>query len=207
MKLFGTAVVLAGGKSSRMGFDKSFIEVKGKPLIKILIEELNKEFHEIIVVTNSPEEYRQLDVLITPDILKGVGPLGGIHAGLKASSSRYIFLMACDMPMLSLEYARYMIQVAAEKLPDAVISCNGEWIEPFHALYSVDIADDIEKNVKMGRYKIYDVLKKKNVLRISESDVRRYSPGLEIFRNLNDMGDLIEFYRYAEIEGEGYDIL
>ena len=83
-------------------------------------------------------------------------------------------------------------------MPDAVISQKGDWIEPFHALYSKDLAVDIKRNVENGIYKIHDVLKTKNVIRISEGKVREFSPDLDIFTNLFDMADLERFFSRLE---------
>ena len=180
MKLFGTAIILAGGKSTRMGFDKALMKIRGKPIVEIIIQQLRAVFEDIIVVTNKSEEFTGLDVIVTEDILKGSGPLGGIHAGLMLSKSKYAFLAACDMP---------------------VISEKGDWIEPFHALYNKDLAYDIKTNVQSGKYKIFDVIREKYIVKISEKKVREYSPGLDIFINLNHIKDLEEFKTSMEAGG------
>lgn len=184
-----------------MGFDKALLNICGRPVVQMIMSQLRKTFDDIVVVTNSPEGFTGLDARITGDILKNSGPLGGIHAGLTVSKSKYAFLTACDMPVISTEYAKYMVEIARKEMPDAVISQKGGWIEPFHALYSKDLAGDIERNVKKGMYKIFDVLKTKKVVRISESKVREFSPDLGIFTNLNDMADLEEFISRLETGG------
>ncbi|NLX87184.1 MAG: molybdenum cofactor guanylyltransferase [Clostridiales bacterium] len=193
MNLFGTAIILAGGKSKRMGFDKSQMEICGEPIVGLIIKQLRKAFDDIIIVTNNPDAFSGLDARITEDLLKGYGPLGGIHAGLRLSKSRYAFLTACDMPIISPDYARFMIEIAEKELPHAVISEKGDWIEPFHALYCKDLADDIKASVEKGMYRIFDVLENKNIIKISEDKVREYSPDLSIFTNLNHVKDLEEF--------------
>ena len=108
MKKFGTAIILAGGKSSRMGFDKQLLKIDERRLMDSLIQKLHKEFEEIIIVTNRPDLYIGLSHIITSDILKEKGPLGGVHAGLKLSSSQYAFIVACDMPNINMEYVNFM---------------------------------------------------------------------------------------------------
>jgi molybdopterin-guanine dinucleotide biosynthesis protein A len=201
MEHFGTAIILAGGKSKRMGFDKAQMEICGEPIVGLIIKQLRKVFDDIIVVTNSPDSFKSLDARITQDKLKGFGPLGGIHAGLTLSKSEYAFVTACDMPIISTEYAKYMMGIAKEKLPHAVISEKGDWIEPFHALYSKSLVDDIETNVGKGMYKIFDVLKTKNVIKVSEDKVREFSPDLGVFTNLNNIKDLEEFLSWVEAGG------
>ncbi len=207
MKLFGTAIILAGGKSSRMGFDKALMEIAGKSMVEIIIKQLRKVFEDIIVVTNNPHAFTGLNARITEDILKNSGPLGGIHAGLIQSDSKYAFLTACDMPIISPEYALHMKETAGKHLPHAVISEKGNWIEPFHALYSIDLANDIQENVENRVYKIFDVLKNKRIIKISESKIREYSPDLGIFTNLNNLRDLEEFYSFIEAGGMNHVLL
>jgi len=207
LKLFGSAVVLAGGKSSRMGFNKAFIKIGDKSIIEIIINQLAPVFDDIIIVTNEPDSYRNLNARVITDVLKDAGPLGGIHAGLKMAQSKYVFVMACDMPFISVEYIDYIKKIAARFLPDAVISRKGDWVEPFHAIYSRDIINDIETNINKNLYKIFDVLKNKYLIKIAEEKVRGYSPDLEIFFNLNDREDLEKFYRFTESVGEQDEIL
>jgi molybdopterin-guanine dinucleotide biosynthesis protein A len=196
MRLFGTAVVLAGGKSSRMGFDKAFLEIGGKTIIESIVEKLGKAFNDIVVVTNTPHKYEGLGARIVSDILKDSGPLGGIHSGLRVAKSRYAFIVACDMPMISLKYAGYMMDIVAKQLPDAVITCKGDWFEPFHSFYSTGLMPAIEDCVKSGAYKILDALEERNVVRVNEEKAREYSPDLRMFFNINNLEDLEWFLNY-----------
>ncbi len=201
MGLFGTAIILAGGKSSRMGFDKARIEICGKPIVALIIDQLREIFEDVIVVTNNPKGFSGLDARITGDILKGAGPLGGIHAGLTLAKSEYSFLTACDMPVISTGYAKYMMDIASKDMPHAVITEKGDWVEPFHALYKKSLIDDIENNIRMGRFKIFDVLRDKKMVRISEDKARGYSLNLSIFTNLNDSRDLEDFMKQMKARG------
>ena len=88
-KKFGTAIILAGGKSSRMGFDKQFLQIDDRRIMDDVIHNLEQEFDEIIIVTNKPEEYSNYKHKIVKDIIVGKGPLSGIHVGLKESSSNH----------------------------------------------------------------------------------------------------------------------
>ena len=108
MKKFGTVIILAGGKSSRMGFDKQFLKIEQRSLMDSMIHKLSKEFDEIIIVTNKPDHYIGLGHKITKDIIEDMGPLSGIHAGLTICSSQYALIVACDMPNINMEYIRYM---------------------------------------------------------------------------------------------------
>jgi molybdopterin-guanine dinucleotide biosynthesis protein A len=83
-----TGIILAGGEASRMGgtFDKAFLKIDKKPIINLQVGTFKNIFKETIIVTNSPHRYKNLkDVMLVPDIILGLGPLGGIYSGLLAS--------------------------------------------------------------------------------------------------------------------------
>lgn len=190
MKKFGTAIILAGGKSTRMGFDKQFLELNKKRLIDIIINKLKEEFEEIIIVTNKPEEYRKYTQKILSDKIKDVGPLGGIYTGLKESTFKYAFVIACDMPNISPDYIKYMKNIIEKQSVDLCITKNGDNIEPFHSFYSKAIVEDIKEYLLSGRRNIKGLAKELNTLYIEEKWARKYSPDLIIFENLNTQKDL-----------------
>ncbi|HOM43322.1 MAG TPA: molybdenum cofactor guanylyltransferase, partial [Bacillota bacterium] len=141
-----TAIILAGGKSSRMGFDKQFLKLRDKYVIEIIAEKLEKVFSEIIIVTGRPEEYAKYGFKLVEDEVRNFGPLAGIHVGLKNSGSIYNYVVACDMPFINLKYIRYMMQLIEESdgCVDGVITKLGDWIEPFNAFYSQNLIGRIE---------------------------------------------------------------
>jgi len=193
MKKFGTAIILAGGKSSRMGFDKQFLKINERRLMDSLTLKLREEFDEIIIVTNKPQYYIGLGHKITSDIIENVGPLGGIHAGLILSSSQYAFVVACDMPNINLEYIRFMKSTIADKNIDGCVTKFGEWIEPFSSFYSRSMVKDIESHLKFNNRSINSLLKKLNIHYIEESTAREFSPNWDMFLNLNTREDLDKY--------------
>ncbi|OLS03740.1 molybdenum cofactor guanylyltransferase [Tissierella creatinophila] len=197
MKLFGTCIILAGGKSSRMGFDKQFLKVDKRRLMYSIIQKLEDEFDEIIIVTNKPQHYIGLSQKITMDILKEKGPLGGIHAGLKLAKSQYSFVIACDMPNINLEYMRYM------RLNTSAMGCTtrfGNWIEPFGSFYSKEIVPDIESYLKTEKRSINHLLMDLDINYIEEKKAREFSPNWDMFLNLNTQDDLENFLNNTQRE-------
>lgn len=195
MKDFGTCIILAGGKSSRMGFDKQFLKVDKRRLMYSIIERLEDEFDQIIIVTNKPEHYIGLSHVITKDILKEKGPLGGMHAGLKKADSKYSFVIACDMPNINLDYMRYMRNRTSK------MGCTtrfGDWIEPFCSFYSKEIVGDIEEYLKTGKRSINHLLMNLQVNYIEEGKAREFSPNWDMFLNLNTQRDLNQFLKLEE---------
>lgn len=192
MSLANTAVILAGGKSSRMGFDKQLIKVKDICITEHLIERLNTMFKDIIVVTNKPNLYRDKNIVIAEDVYKGYGPIGGIHAGLSKSQSMYNYFIACDMPNINKRYIEYMKKRIEEDSfkNDAIVTKKADWIEPFNAFYSKKLIPAIEDNINKGRVGIMELLEISNVLYIDEAIARSFNPDWSMFTNLNTREDL-----------------
>lgn len=186
---FGTVIINAGGQNSRMGFDKAFIDINGKPLIQCVIDNCRQEFEEIIIVTNSRDKYSNFkDVIIVQDQYKGIGPIGGLHAGLNAAQSEYVFLTACDMPFINFGLIKHMRNVV--KGHDAALVDTNAGIEPFHAFYNKSLIPRIEENVKMGRFSFYKLVKEADTKFIEEWIARKYSSNLDMFTNLNTPEEL-----------------
>ncbi|MCF6466087.1 molybdenum cofactor guanylyltransferase [Clostridium sp. Cult2] len=195
MKKFGTAVILAGGKSTRMGFDKQFLRINERRLIDNLRRKLSKLFDEIIVVTNKSEYYLGFTDKITKDIIVGKGPLSGIHAGLSVASSQYVYFVACDMPNINLDYIEYMKGELKNLEVKACITKYGEWIEPFNAFYSKDMIKDIEEHLLSNKKSVNSLLYKLTVYYIEEERAREFSSNWDMFLNLNTKDELNDFLK------------
>lgn len=193
MLKFGTAVILAGGKSTRMGFDKQLLKINERRLIDSLRKKLKGEFDEIIVVTNKSEYYIGLTDRITKDIIPDKGPLSGIHAGLMEASSKYVYFVACDMPNINLDYIRYMKKKLEKVDVKACITKFGEWIEPFNAFYSKDMIKDIEEHLLKDRRSVSSLIEKLSVCYIEEEEARKFSPNWDMFLNLNTKEELKDY--------------
>jgi molybdopterin-guanine dinucleotide biosynthesis protein A len=190
--LTGTAVILAGGNSSRMGFDKQCIKLNDRLLIEHQIQVLQNIFKEIIIVTNKPELYKDYNCILAVDQLKDYGPLGGIHAGLLKAQSQFSYFVACDMPNINQDYILYLLKVinASDFSAQAVITRFGNWLEPFNAFYSKDLIPVIKKAYQEKNRKISSMLEKAEVHYIEEAEARKYSPDWSMFININTQKDL-----------------
>lgn len=192
MKQFGSAIILAGGQSSRMGFDKQFLEIENRRLIISQARMLSTRFDDIIVVTNKPEQYLGLGLRITTDQLSSQGPLSGIHAGLLRAQSRYALVMACDMPLVNLEYIEYLQSLCAG---DGITTRFQDWVEPFCSFYSKDIVESIAQYLGEGRRSIKNLMDRLDFAYVEEQVARTFSPRWEMFHNLNTKEDLAEYLR------------
>jgi molybdopterin-guanine dinucleotide biosynthesis protein A len=149
-----SAVVLAGGRNSRMGgLDKGRIPFRGVPLALRAVRLLAGIFEEVVLVTNSAEGYPGLPagVLLTGDLFPGRGPLAGIHAGLARSSRQAAFCVACDMPFLSAGLIRRMAGRFRELDCDLLLPRVGAEVEPLHALYHRRLLAAMERLLSDGQ--------------------------------------------------------
>ena len=183
--------ILAGGKSIRMGGqEKGFIRVGGIPLIRRTIDLLEKLFEEIILITNVPEDFKDYSnrIIITSDIVKDVGPLGGIHSGLCRTSKEAVFFVACDMPFLKCELIQREIGYFKRMQCDALVPRMGELIEPIHAVYKKSLSKNLHNFLETGsNYSIRNFLDRINVRYFELEDNQS---NREIFVNLNTHRDL-----------------
>ena len=190
------AVILAGGKSKRMKFDKQELEINGERLIGRTIQILSDIFDKITVVTNRPELYEDYKVDVISDIYPGFGPISGIHTALHNATDDLIFVMACDMPYINLEFIKYLDK--EYKGEDGVITLKGDHIEPLNAIYNKSLLGKIEENIKRGKYRISDLVSESNFKLIGEEQAKEFDPELKMFKNLNTPEDLEELLNHLK---------
>ncbi|MFC1589969.1 molybdenum cofactor guanylyltransferase [Candidatus Omnitrophota bacterium] len=142
------AAILAGGENSRMGARcKAFIRVNGAYIIDRMISVLDNIFEEILIVVKDEAGFMRYknSCIVTTDIIKGRGPLGGLHAALTCTSKDGVFLSACDMPYLHNGAIRRLADAFGSGGYDCVCPETGRGIEPLHAVYSVRMLPGIER--------------------------------------------------------------
>ncbi|MFH1783414.1 MAG: molybdenum cofactor guanylyltransferase [bacterium] len=178
-----TGIILAGGKSRRMGTDKSFVLWNGKPAIEILIDKMASLFSELIIVTNRPHLYKKYEIKTVKDVLPDRGPLGGIYSGLLLSKRMYGFVVACDMPFLNLDSVRY-IAGKREGYDAVVAEFNGRF-EPLCAVYSKNCIKSIENRFSANNLRVVDFLRDIKLRIIEEKEFREVDSGRACFVNIN----------------------
>jgi molybdopterin-guanine dinucleotide biosynthesis protein A len=152
-----TCIILAGGRSRRMGEDKSLLPVEGKPMIRHVLDQVRPHFDEIIVSSNTPGVHSFSGVKTVPDQEKGKGPLMGLYAALQASSHDTNFVMACDMPNVDIALMREMLRQANHY--DAIIPRSPQgFLEPLFAVYNRSMLPIIEEQLAQGIYGVRDVV-------------------------------------------------
>jgi len=188
-----TAIVLAGGKSSRLGIDKAFLRFNNRYLIEIVICKLVDFFDQIIVVANDNiEKYNEIinnpKIIIKDDLIKGKGPLGGIHTGLKTAKSEYCFVLACDMPFVNADLIRHMLGFNGF---DAVVPMVDNFIEPLCAVYSKNNLELIKEQIERDDLKLLNFINRiKKIRYIEKVEIEKFDKERLCFFNVNDKDDL-----------------
>ena len=141
-----TAIILSGGKSTRMGTNKSFLKIGDKTIIERLRDLLQSIFKDVILITNEPDDYQFLGLPIYEDVYRHRGPLAGIHSGLKHSKTNINFIISCDLPFMTKEMINYLIEYKTDKLI-TVAKADG-FIQQLAGKYSKECLSPAEKILK-----------------------------------------------------------
>ena len=185
-------IVLAGGKSSRLGRDK-FVEIIGsKSLLQWVVSCLSFFNCNIILVTAKGQSLPQFNdypkLKVVADIYPGKGSLGGIYTGLAVSESFHNLVVAGDMPFLNRALLTYMVQLSADF--NVVIPRVGNLVEPLHAVYSKDCLASIEYLFKQDNLKIIDLFPTVRVRYVEAEEINKFDPEHLSFFNINTEKDL-----------------
>jgi len=181
-------VVLAGGKSSRMGRDKASLRWDDSDLLHTVLDRLAAVCPELIVVSNVPRALKRRGVLVVSDSYPGCGPLAGIHAGLLAMGAEYGFFAACDMPFLSSAAIARIVDAAAGW--DAAVPYIDGYYHPLHAVYHKRCLPHIEQILAAGDYRVLSFYPQVRLRRISVDELRPADPDLRTLCNINTPEEL-----------------
>jgi molybdopterin-guanine dinucleotide biosynthesis protein A len=185
-------IVLAGGKSRRLGHNKLQEDIGGKSLIVRVIDTLVMLGGDIIVVTGAiPDANWGLDpkkVKMVVDILPDAGALGGIYTGLLASETFDNLVIAGDMPFLNTALLRYLIDIVGGF--DAVVPRLEGYIEPLHAVYTRRCLPHIKEGIQNGQRDIRSFFPFIRVRYVEGDEIDRYDPRHLSFFNINNEWDL-----------------
>lgn len=186
-KMEVTGIILAGGKSSRMGTDKGLQELCGKSLISYSIQVLS-ELCSTIIISTSSDAYQSFGYQTVADEIPGIGPMGGIYSALKQSKTEKNLVLSCDLPFVSKELLSYILK-NSEGYQVAVPWQGNQHYEPLCGFYNLSVLDQMQVFIQNGNYKLPDLFEKISINRLvinNKSDF--YSENL--FLNVNSKHDL-----------------
>ncbi len=178
-----TVAILAGGHSSRMGTDKSFVPLLGKTMIEHVLERVSAVSSQIILITNKPDDYASLGPPMFTDIVPEKGSLGGLYSAVTCSTTPYTLCVACDMPFLNPALLNHLI--ALREGYDVIVPRINGFPEALHALYSKNCLEPMRERIEQNRLKAIGFYGNVRVRFVEESEVRPIDPDLRSFINVN----------------------
>ncbi|MCA0454853.1 MAG: molybdenum cofactor guanylyltransferase [Chloroflexi bacterium] len=189
-----TVAILAGGLSRRMGTNKSFVLLAGKPLIEHVIERVSALRLPVLLITNTPEQYAQFELPMYGDVYPQRGSMGGLYTALHYSLTDYTLCVACDMPFLSLDLLRYMLDLRSGV--DSVVPYIAGNYESLHAIYHRTCLPVIREQLVRGRLRIHDIYIHLQVRLVTELEIERIDPDQRSFANLNTPDDVAHIQKW-----------
>lgn len=182
-----TGAILAGGKSTRMGTDKTLLRIDQQTLLERSVEKMQSIFAEVIIVGCDPAKHRIPGVRTLSDDAIGCGPLGGIQTALRHASFDTVLVVACDLPFWDAELARYLIE-SCDQHDGAVPIVNG-FFEPLLAAYHRTCLTAIQDRLDCGEFKVTGFFQNVRIRGITATELERFCDLQWAFRNLNTMAD------------------
>src|SRR5258708_31138321 len=179
-----TAFILAGGKSTRMGTDKAFLEYQGRTLLARVLDLASSVASEVRIV-GSREKFGDFAPVVE-DVFRDCGPLGGIHAALLTSATELNVILAVDTPRISTIFLKYLIR-QARAAPDAAVvvpRAGGGW-QPLCAVYRPEFAEAAENALRAGWNRIDPLFGAVRTRVVEESELKAAHFPIGIFCNLN----------------------
>jgi molybdopterin-guanine dinucleotide biosynthesis protein A len=182
-----TAVVLTGGKSSRMGRPKALLPFDGEPLIVHIVRHLKRVFAETVVVAAPEQELPLLPVALVRDQVAYQGPVSGIYRGLKAATKEVCFVTSCDAPFLDLALISHLLSEISDC--DVVVPFWQERFQPLHAVYRRSVAPLLHEQLERGELRPIFLYDKVRTRKVHEDEIRTFDPEGMSFLNMNSPAD------------------
>jgi molybdopterin-guanine dinucleotide biosynthesis protein A len=187
--------IQAGGQSTRMGHDKALLDFLGQPLIQRVVQRVTFLADEIFVTSNHPDRYAFLKIPIFPDIIPGVGALGGIYTALKSAIYPVVGVIACDLPFVSPDLLSTCQGILLDTGVDAVIPRTAHGLEPLHAVYRRDTCLPlIRAAINAGNRRVISWHADAKIHTIPTEEILKFDPHGIAFWNVNTPAE----FRQAE---------
>jgi molybdopterin-guanine dinucleotide biosynthesis protein A len=183
-----TGILLAGGKSSRLGFDKGFLQYEGQTLTERALKVLGLFCNKLIISSNKPE-YEKFGVERVADILEQNGPMMGIYSSLMASPNKHNLVLPVDNVFVEASYYEYLISKLDKNLA-ALPFIDSQYFEPLIGYYNKNIVHDMKKMIYQNNLKLPDLLEGIDVLKLPvQVDFQGYNE--KYFKSINYTEDLV----------------
>ena len=182
-----TGIILAGGKSSRMGVDKGLVLLNGKPMIQYVIEALKEVVSNIIIISNNAS-YNKFGVPVYSDIIKNKGPVGGIYTGLCHSTTELNFCISCDVPMISSDFIFWLLNKSGNA--SITLPMCKDKVHQMIGVYSKQVLSYFKESAEKEHLKLSQVNKD---MACEIIDIEKEYANFDelIFSNINTKNELI----------------
>ena len=170
-----TAIVLAGGSSSRMGCHKALLQLDGMPIIELVTRKLETAFGEIIICSNRTEQFASLGYRVVADAFPSA--LGGLYSGLNAAVHEWVFAVGCDMPFVDMDLVRSIARHLPG--PDVAVPQTPEGLEPLHAFYSKRCLEPMRRRLVAGERRMASFFDDVMTLRLTERELADLAVGVQ----------------------------
>jgi len=187
-----TGLIIAGGRSRRLGVDKRFLEIGGRTCLQRVLDAYQGLFDDILIAADAVEPFQSLGVRVVVDLIPGRATLGGLYTGLHYAAGARVFAAAADMPWIS--PAAIQVVLAHAERGDIVVPVVGGKLQSLHAVYSKACLPVLQSLVASDRLKVQDLCEHPTltVHRIPEAAFMTVDPALRSFFNINTPDDLAQ---------------
>ncbi len=180
-------ILLAGGESRRMGQNKALLPWRGVPLIQHIVERLREIGDDLLMVTNTPQEYAFLGLPMVPDVIPHGGSLVGLYSGLEAIRHPWGLAAPCDAPFVDVDLVRYMLSLREGH--QAVVPVIGGRHEPLHALYHKSCLPAMRGQIDADHKRVTSFYSEVRIRFLREEEIDRFDPEHLSFLNANTPED------------------
>ena len=200
-----SCVILAGGKSRRMGMDKRFLKVGGQAMLARTIAVCEGLFEDLMIVTAVPESSIETKHKVVHDIVPDSATLGGIYTGLSYANFHYGFVVACDMPWVQPDLVKFLVERVHEPHGtdyDVIIPKLQSGLQPTHAVYSKRCLPFLKEMLDRRDLKVQGLCDRDNVSvrYVSTDEIQQFDPYGRAFSNVNTLEDLKDVRRDADVD-------
>jgi molybdopterin-guanine dinucleotide biosynthesis protein A len=191
-RVTNTVIILAGGKSTRFRQDKTLLRLDGAGLlIESIVDQCRGVFDEILIMSNQKNKFGIEGTTEVMDMFPGLGPIGGIHGGLRFMKGDRALAAACDMPFFDIVLAKKLL--ALSEGYEAVVPRDGEWFQPLFAVYGKSSLPVFESHISRGTKRPLEVIRNLRTRYVdrNEWEVMEKNKGKDIFYNINFPKDYV----------------
>ena len=185
-----TGIILAGGKSSRMGKDKGMCNFKDKPLVEYAIDALKPFCGKILLSTNLTEGYEKYGLELINDEIKEIGPMGGIYSCLKKSKTKHNFVLSCDTPFIGKQLVKFIVDNISDDFDIVAPVHENSYLEPLCAYYNNSVMTNMNAFIERGDFKLMGLLKSLRLKQLVIDNTLGFYNS-KLFINLNTSEDLL----------------